>query len=86
VIIKRERSGKWFAIFQVEDKPVPLPKTGRAIGIDVGVRHFLTDSKGGQVENPRFYEDARADKEEAKEAVEEEEGLEELGEGQSKAR
>ena len=55
VIIKRERSGKWFAIFQVEDKPEPLPKTGRAIGIDVGVRHF-PDSEGRQVENPRFYE------------------------------
>jgi IS605 OrfB family transposase len=33
-----------------------LPNTGRAIGIDVGVRHFLTDSEGRQVENPRFYE------------------------------
>jgi putative transposase len=55
VIIKRERSGNWFAIFQVEDGPDPLPKTGRAIGIDVGVRHFLTDSEGRQVENPRFY-------------------------------
>jgi putative transposase len=71
VIIKRERSGKWFAIFQVEDEPEPLPETGRAIGIDVGVRHFLTDSEGRQVENPRFYEDARADKGEAEEAVEE---------------
>jgi putative transposase len=56
VIVKRERSGKWFAIFQVEDEPEPLSKTGRAVGIDVGVRHFLTDSKGRQVENPRFYE------------------------------
>jgi putative transposase len=56
VIIKREHPGNWFAIFQVEDEPVPLPKTGRAIGIDVGVRHFLTDSDGRQVENPRFCE------------------------------
>lgn len=56
VIIKRERSGKWFAIFQVEDEPGLLPKTEKAIGIDVGIRHFLTDSEGRQVENPRFYE------------------------------
>jgi len=56
VIIKQERSGKWFAIFQVEDEPKPLPKTGKTVGIDVGVRHFLTDSEGRQVENPRFYE------------------------------
>jgi len=56
VIIKREHSGKWYAIFQVEDEAEPLPKTGKAVGIDVGVRHFLTDSEGRQVENPRFYE------------------------------
>jgi putative transposase len=56
VIVKRERSGKWYAIFQVEDEPEPLPRTGRAVGIDVGIRHFLTDSEGRQVENPRFYE------------------------------
>ncbi|MEM2874470.1 MAG: transposase [Candidatus Hadarchaeales archaeon] len=55
VIVKREGSGRWYAIFQVEDGPVPLPKTGRAIGIDVGVKRFLTDSEGRQVENPRFY-------------------------------
>jgi putative transposase len=56
VIVKRERSGKWFAIFQVEDEPKPLPKTGKTVGIDVGIRHFLTDSEGRKVENPRFYE------------------------------
>jgi len=56
--IKRERSGKWFACFsvEVEDEPRPLQKTGKAIGIDVGVKHFLTDSEGRQIENPRYYE------------------------------
>jgi len=56
VIIKKELSGKWYAIFQVEDEPEPLPKTGKAAGIDVGVKHFLTDTEGRQVENPKFYE------------------------------
>ncbi|MBM5805859.1 MAG: IS200/IS605 family element transposase accessory protein TnpB [Candidatus Verstraetearchaeota archaeon] len=60
VIIKRENSGKWFAIFQVEDgvedKPDPLPKTWRAIGIDLGTNYLLTDSDGRQIENARFYE------------------------------
>ncbi len=56
VIIKRERSGKWYAIFQVEDEPKPLPRTNKAVGIDVGVKHFLTDSEGRQIENPKFYE------------------------------
>jgi len=56
VIIKRERSGRWYAIFQVEDEPEPLPRTGKTVGIDVGIKHFLTDTEGRQVENPRFYE------------------------------
>ncbi len=58
VIIKRERSGKWYAIFQVEDEPKPLPKTNKAVGIDVGLKHFLTDSEGRKVENPKFYQRA----------------------------
>jgi len=56
VIVKRERSGKWYAIFQVEDEPEPLPKTGRAVGMDMGIKHFLSDTDGRQIENPRFYE------------------------------
>ena len=55
VIVKRERSGRWYAVFQIEDEPGPLPKTGKAIGLDVGIKHFLTDSWGRQVENPEFY-------------------------------
>nr|MDO8080529.1 transposase [Candidatus Freyarchaeota archaeon] len=56
VVIKREKSGKWFANLQVENAPQPLPSTMKAVGIDMGVKHFLTDSEGRQVENPRFYE------------------------------
>ncbi|MEM0172184.1 MAG: transposase [Thermoproteota archaeon] len=26
------------------------------VGLDVGIKHFLTDSDGRQIENPRFYE------------------------------
>ena len=55
VIIKRERSGRWYATFQVEDEPEPLPENGREIGIDVGVRHYLTDSDGRRIENPRVH-------------------------------
>jgi putative transposase len=56
VIVKRERSGKWYATFQVENEPKPLPRTGRAVGIDVGIKHFLTDTDGRQIQNPKFYE------------------------------
>jgi len=56
VVMKKERSGKWYAIFQVEDEPEALPRTNRAVGIDVGVKRFLTDTSGRCVENPRYYQ------------------------------
>jgi len=56
IIVKREQSGKWFAIVQAEDDAKPKPPTGKCIGIDVGIRYFLTDSDRRQVENPRYYE------------------------------
>jgi len=28
----------------------------RKIGIEVGLKHFLTDSRGKQIENPKFYQ------------------------------
>ena len=56
VIIKRYKSGKWFALICVEKEKKKLPKTGKVIGIDVGIRSLLTDSEGRQIENPRFYE------------------------------
>jgi putative transposase len=37
----------------VERKEEPVP-TGKAIGIDVGLNHFYTDSDGETVANPRY--------------------------------
>ncbi|MHA1836195.1 MAG: RNA-guided endonuclease InsQ/TnpB family protein [Candidatus Odinarchaeia archaeon] len=56
VIIKRYNSGKWFALLCSEKEEKELPKIGKVIGIDVGIRFFLTDSKGRQIENPKLYE------------------------------
>lgn len=56
VIIKRYKSGRWFALVCVEQKENPLPKRNKRVGIDVGIKHFLTDSDGRQIENPKFYE------------------------------
>jgi len=41
LFVKRELSGKWFAVFQCENKTVPLSMVDRAIGLDVGVTHFF---------------------------------------------
>ncbi len=32
------------------------PNRNKAVGIDVGIKYFLTDSESRQIENPRFYE------------------------------
>jgi putative transposase len=57
VIIKRHNSGKWFAYICVEKEVNIIRKERRrAVGIDVGIKHFLTDTEGRQIENPKFYE------------------------------
>jgi len=57
VIIKRHNSGKWFACLCIErDIHIAERKSEKVIGIDVGIKHFLTDSNGRQIENPKFYE------------------------------
>jgi len=56
IIVKRYPTGKWYALVQVENTTNFLPKTGKTIGIDVGLKYFLTDTEGLQIENPKFYE------------------------------
>jgi len=56
VIIKRYGSGEWFALLCVEETETQKKEIEKAIGIDLGVKRFLTDSEGREVENPRFYE------------------------------
>jgi len=50
------QAGKWYACFACEVEEKPLPPTGRAVGIDVGVHHLLASSDGEVVENPRWYQ------------------------------
>ncbi len=50
----KQENRRWFVIVTAETEPVPLPATGRAVGIDVGVARFLTTSDGQVVANPRF--------------------------------
>ena len=56
IIIKKHNSGRWFACISVEEH-AHVEKRGekKAIGIDVGLKHFLTDGDGRQIENPKFY-------------------------------
>ncbi|SOE11476.1 putative transposase [Streptomyces sp. 2323.1] len=54
ISIKRE-GRRWYAVLACDEVPAePLPATGSIVGLDLGVTHFLTTSKGVHVENPRF--------------------------------
>jgi putative transposase len=54
VSVKREGI-RWFLILSCDDVPAqPLAATGRTVGIDVGIAHFLTTSDGVHVPNPRY--------------------------------
>jgi putative transposase len=54
--LKRESSGKWFAVFTVEEgKPMPKENKKDAVGIDLGLKTFATLSNGMKIENPRHF-------------------------------
>jgi putative transposase len=53
VAVKRE-GRRWYLVLSCDDVPAePLTPTGSAVGIDLGVAHFLTTSDGEHVPNPR---------------------------------
>ncbi|MFG2844471.1 RNA-guided endonuclease InsQ/TnpB family protein [Kitasatospora sp. NPDC048296] len=53
ISVKRE-GRRWYIILTADqDQPDPLPATGSAVGTDLGIAHFLADSDGGFVPNPR---------------------------------
>jgi len=56
VIIKRYGSGAWFALLCVEEAKAPKKEIKSVIGIDLGIKSFLTDSDGRAIENPKCYE------------------------------
>ena len=52
--IVRKADG-WYASIACEVEMSPLPPTGKAVGIDVGLESFATLSDGTQIANPRYY-------------------------------
>jgi len=54
--VKREASGKWFAVFSVDTpKEIPKENRGEAIGIDLGLKTFATLSNEMKIDNPRHF-------------------------------
>lgn len=54
--LKREASGKWFAIFTVEEPPTASRiNKGPEVGIDVGLKCFAKISDENSISNPRHF-------------------------------
>jgi putative transposase len=49
------QAGKWYACFACQVNDRPLPSTGKAVGVDVGIHHLLAFSDGETIGNPRWY-------------------------------
>jgi putative transposase len=54
VTVIREPDGRYYASFVVEREAVPLPASGREIGLDVGLDRLAVTSEGEVIANPRF--------------------------------
>ena len=53
------KNGRWYAQFECERAPQPLPRVGADVGLDRGITVLLATSDGELIENPRFIEAAR---------------------------
>ncbi|MFI1768955.1 RNA-guided endonuclease InsQ/TnpB family protein [Streptomyces sp. NPDC020800] len=54
VTVSQDAAGRWFVSMLCDDAGVkPLPATGSAVGVDVGLDHLLTLSTGEKIANPR---------------------------------
>jgi putative transposase len=56
--LKREYR-RWYVIVVTDIEAMPLPDTGRSVGVDLGVARFLTTSDGQIIANPRFLDAAQ---------------------------
>ena len=56
VTIERTPTGKYFAVLNVDFEPQLQQNNGAAIGIDVGIKEFYSDSNGNVVSNPKHLE------------------------------
>ena len=54
VIVSREPDGRWYVTFTADTHaPAMPPQTGRAVGVDLGVKDFAVTSDAQRVANPR---------------------------------
>jgi putative transposase len=54
VTVKKEVDG-WYVILVCDTPKNPLPKTGKSVGIDLGIEKFATLSDGKEIPNPKLF-------------------------------
>ena len=56
VTVKRSRAGEYYIFVSViQEWPDIQPRTGNAVGLDFGLKHFLTMDNGKTVDSPQWY-------------------------------
>ena len=53
VTITKSRDGRYFATLMLDEEMTALPKTGAAVGIDLGINRLATLSTGERIPNPK---------------------------------
>jgi putative transposase len=54
VVVAKEPDGRWYVTFAVDvGAAAPLPPTGHAAGVDLGITSFAVTSHGERIANPR---------------------------------
>ena len=57
VFVSKEPDGRWYVTFATDaSAPAPLPGTGQAAGVDLGITRFAVTSDGERIANPRHLE------------------------------
>src|ERR1019366_751202 len=54
-VVSKTPSGKYYASFLCEVNILPLPKSEKQIGIDLGIKSLLVSSDNQIIENPKFH-------------------------------
>ena len=55
VTITKDRAGRYYVSLRLDEAKPQLPKTGRKVGIDLGLLRLATLSNGELVDNPRHF-------------------------------
>jgi putative transposase len=59
ITVKLDASGRWFASLLVDTNIAQLPKSDKAIGLDVGITSLIATSNGDKIANPKHFKQLR---------------------------